>query len=29
MKKNEKSETIQLLVKRRNSGYLVVKIERN
>ena len=28
MKKNEKSETIQLLVKRRNAGYLVVKIER-
>ncbi|WP_372680868.1 DegQ family serine endoprotease [Desulfosarcina sp.] len=28
MKKNEKSETIQLLVKRVNSGYLVVKIER-
>ncbi len=29
MKKNEKSETIQLLVKRRNAGYLVVKIKRN
>ncbi len=28
MKKNEKSETIQMLVKRRNAGYLVVKIER-
>ncbi len=28
IKKNEKSETIQLLVKRRNAGYLVVKIER-
>jgi serine protease Do len=28
MKKNEKSETIQLLVKRRNAGYLVIKIER-
>ncbi|MBC2713474.1 MAG: Do family serine endopeptidase [Desulfosarcina sp.] len=28
MKKNKNSETIQLLVKRRNAGYLVVKIER-
>ena len=28
MKKNEDSKTIQLLVKRRNAGYLVVKIER-
>ena len=28
MKKNRDSETIQLLVKRRNAGYLVVKIER-
>ena len=28
MKKNNDSETIQLLVKRRNAGYVVVKIER-
>jgi serine protease Do len=28
MKKNKDQETIQLLVKRRNAGYLVVKIER-
>jgi len=28
MKKNEDSKIIQLLVKRRNAGYLVVKIER-
>lgn len=28
MKKNQGSETIQLLIKRRNAGYLVVKIER-
>ena len=28
MKENEDSKTIQLLVKRRNAGYLVVKIER-
>jgi serine protease Do len=28
MKKNEDSKTIQMLVKRRNAGYLVVKIER-
>ena len=28
MKKHKDSETIQLLVKRRNAGYLVVKIER-
>jgi S1-C subfamily serine protease len=28
MKKNEDSKSIQLLVKRRNAGYLVVKIAR-
>jgi serine protease Do len=28
MKKNKDSDTIQMLVKRRNAGYLVVKIER-
>ena len=28
MKKNKDSDMIQLLVKRRNAGYLVVKIER-
>lgn len=28
MKKNKDSDTIQLLIKRRNAGYLVVKIER-
>jgi serine protease Do len=28
MKKNNTSETIQLLVKRRNAGFLVLKIER-
>jgi serine protease Do len=28
MKKNKDQETIQLLIKRRNAGYLVVKIER-
>jgi serine protease Do len=28
MKKNEDSKTVQLLVKRPNAGYLVVKIER-
>jgi serine protease Do len=28
MKKNQDSKTIQLLVKRRNAGFLVVKIER-
>ena len=28
IKKNEDSDTIQLLIKRRNAGYLVVKIER-
>ena len=28
MKKNDDSETVQLLVKRRNAGYLVLKIER-
>jgi serine protease Do len=28
MKKNDDNETIQLLVKRRNAGYLVLKIER-
>ncbi|WP_319408956.1 DegQ family serine endoprotease [uncultured Desulfosarcina sp.] len=28
MKKNEENNTIQLLVKRRDAGYLVVKIER-
>jgi serine protease Do len=28
MEKTEDSETIQLLIKRRNAGYLVVKIDR-
>jgi serine protease Do len=28
MKKNDDNEIIQLLVKRRNAGYLVLKIER-
>jgi serine protease Do len=28
MKKNKDSDTIQLLIKRRNAGFLVVKIER-
>jgi serine protease Do len=28
MKKNKDSQTLQLLVKRRNAGYVVIKIEQ-
>jgi hypothetical protein len=28
MKKNKDSQTLQLLVKRRNAGYLVISIEQ-